>query len=164
MGLARYAIKAALAAFFLWAALVVYSIGEQRGGLEFGQMQKGSIMSPLSSDRLREDLIAAIQSDPTADHNDLMQAYAALVPVSELPFEVALAGAITNADTEQASRFADQALRRQPRSLVTRLHGLSEAAQRGEFTKVIAEYERLIELRAIDGSCLLYTSPSPRDA
>ena len=154
MGLARYAIKAALAAFFLWTALVVYSIGEQRGALETGAMTDGSIMSPLSKDNLRQDLITALQTDALGDHSTLIQAYASQAPTSELPYEAGLARSISRADAASASRFAEQALRRQPRSLAARLHGLSGAAQAGQFQSVISEYERIIELRAIDGNVL----------
>lgn len=154
MGLATFAIKAALAAFFLWAALIVYSIGEQKGALESGAAKSGSLASPLSKDILREGLIAAVQTDATGDHSDLIRAYASRAPLSELPHEAGLARSITDGDAASASRFAEQALRRQPRSLAARLHGLSEAAQAGEFQSVIAEYERIIELRAIDGNIL----------
>ena len=154
MGLVKYAIKAALAAFLLWAALFVYSIGEQRGAVESGVAQSGSFLSPLSKDILRQELIAAVQKDATGSHSDLIQAFASRVPTGELPYEAGLARSITNADTLGASRFADQAMQRQPRSLAARLHGLSEAAQDGKFETVITEYERIIDLRAIDGNVL----------
>lgn len=154
MGLVNWAIKAAVAALLLGAALYTYSLGEQRAATQLGSPKPGGLFSPLSADLLRQDLIAAVQSNAASDQQALITQYTARAPLSEIPYEVGLARALSNADADAATKFARQAMRRQPRSLAARLHGLSTAAQTGRFDQVITDYERIVDLRAIDRNIL----------
>lgn len=154
MGLVPWAIKAALAALFLGGAIYTYSIGEQRAASEQGVSAPGSYLSPLQAGILEEGLIKAVQADAAGDHQALIAKYAARAPLSEIPYEVRMARSLSTGDAAAAAEFAQQAMRRQPRSLAARLYGLSEAAQAGRFDQVIADYERIIDLRVIDRNIL----------
>ena len=154
MGIIQFAIKAALAAFFVFAAVYTYSLGEQRGAIEDRSDSAATVLHPLKTETVRADLIASVQEDALGDFDEQISLLTARAPLDELPYEIELAKALSLGDVELARSFADQAMARQPRSLAARLFALSIAAQAGNFTQVIDDYERLIELRAIDRNTL----------
>ncbi|MHA7901495.1 MAG: tetratricopeptide repeat protein [Henriciella sp.] len=154
MGIVQWLMKAALAAFFVFAAVFTYSVGEQRGATDTAAPASLSIMAPLKTDEIKTGLTSRVQNDLMGDFDQDLAALSERAPLDVLPFEIELARALTRNDAEAANAFADQALRRQPRSLAARLFGLSRAAQTGDYDRVIADYERIIELRAIDRNVL----------
>ncbi|MCR9271109.1 MAG: hypothetical protein NXH72_14045 [Hyphomonadaceae bacterium] len=154
MGIIQWVMKAALAAFFVFVAVFTYSVGEQRGATDTAAPASLSIMAPLKTDEIKTGLTSRVQNDLMGDFDQDLAALSERAPLDVLPFEIELARALTRNDAEAANAFADQALRRQPRSLAARLFGLSRAAQTGDYDRVIADYERVIELRAIDRNVL----------
>ena len=142
------------AAFFLWAGIYTYSIGVQRGALEDGRTDAGSIVSPLKSAELRANLLSVLQRDVSADHSERIEVLVRHAPLDHVPYEAALARASSTFDPVGAEAFAAHAKALQPRSLAARLHQLSLAAFAGDYDTVIRDYERIIDLRAIDRGVL----------
>ncbi|MEO1660385.1 MAG: hypothetical protein AAFR51_05315 [Pseudomonadota bacterium] len=154
MGLIQIGLKAVAAAFFIWAGIFTYSIGVQRGAVEAELSAETGLLSPLKAGHLRDELLNAVQTDVAGDHLARIQALAKRAPVDPVPYEAALTRASSSFDPLGAEAFAARAKALQPRSLAARLHHLSLAAFAGEYEQVIGDYQRIIDLRAIDGNLL----------
>lgn len=154
MGLAKIGAKAVLAAFFVWAAIYTYSIGLQRGALEDGRADETGVLNSLRGEAKRAELLASMQADPAGDYVEDIQALALRMPADEVPYEASMTRASANFDPVAAGEFAQLAGVFQPRSLIARLHAMSQAAFRGETDQVIRDYERLVELRSLDRNVL----------
>lgn len=154
MGLAQIALKSIFAALSVLAAVFAYSIGEQHASVEGSRDGSSLLIEPLRAERSRAALISAVQENAAGDFSEQIGSLARRAPLDPLPFEVELARALSSGAADEAEILARQAKARQPRSLAARLYGLSVAAQSGNYSQVLDDYERLIELRAIDGNIL----------
>lgn len=103
---------------------------------------------------LRRDLIKSLETNNFSDAERLAKSLAVIVPVDELPYEAALSYANAENANVEALDFAHLALQRQPRSLAARLYLLREAAEQRQYEALIAQYERLIEMRSLNSDLL----------
>lgn len=106
------------------------------------------------SDRLRQRTGDALQRNDLSLGQDLSRQLAVLAPTDVLPYEVALANAVQSGDATIMDEFAERALARQPRSLAAHLHFFQSAAQQGDYSSLITQYERLIKLRSLNSQLL----------
>ena len=143
-----------MAAFFAFVAVYTFSLGQQRGAIEESAAEDTPTLNPLTSKKLRDELIALVQANALGNFDEEISLLSKRAPLDELPYEIELTKALSLGDAVAADMFANHALARQPRSLSARLYGLSRAAQNGQFERVIEDYERLIELRALDRNIL----------
>ena len=141
--------------FGLFAALAVYSffLSSQLGGIEHGKLRDSSI-ELLRKEKLRQDLVGAVndvgQQHLEADWRVLAQ----LEPTDPLPFELALIKTIEDENWARASTFAEETLRRQPRSLAARLYLFRYAALQQDFEMLLLHYDQLVELRSLNSDIL----------
>lgn len=154
MGLVEFLKKAILSISFVVAGILSFAAGNPwvLDGAGFGSSNFLRTLFDRSS--IRDQLIQEVEANAAADHWKLIERLAVSGPIDPLPYEAALANAISRGDKTAADGLARQALKLQPRSLSARLYFLNAAVERADYDAVLAQYERLVEIKSLNDDLL----------
>lgn len=154
MGIVRYFLKVILATAFFLIASLSYILGVQRSNIERDLDVSETSFRILREDTLRKDLVTALQAGALQQSRELARKLALLSPVSEVPLEAETVNAFARGDETSVAYFVTLTLARQPRSLVARLQKFRVAAEDFNYVELLHSYERLAELRSLNGNLL----------
>lgn len=150
----EFLVRGILAVFFLLVSASVYFSGVQQGNRDSDRVTEPAFSLVFSRPLLTNKLEQSLQAGSATEIHNIARQLAVLTPVDELPYEAALAIAISNGEEEAADIFAVHALKRQPRSLAARLYLWQRAVERNDFHAAVEQYDRLSELRSLNDRLL----------
>lgn len=150
MGLVLVCTKTLLSVGFLLIAGGAYTLGIQRDAIENSNLDESDRLNFVTATILKRDVVNAIEAGSVSEGHNFARRLAVMSPVDELPYEAALANAVAEGDADDTRKFALQALKRQPRSLAARLYLFRAAAESKDLDQLIAQYQRLVELRSLN--------------